>query len=188
MFRFHSKELATDAELLRRFQQDGEINALAELFGRYTGLVYGVCMKYLKNREEARDQVMAVFEKLIRVLPAQPIGNFKGWLYVTTRNQCLMHLRARQSTPEYDLEPAIMENALWLHLEEEPEREANLTHLENCIEQLIEDQKKCVRLFFLEENSYIQVAEKTGYSMNQVKSYIQNGKRNLKICMEEHAS
>lgn len=186
MLRLTSKDSASDAELLARYRENRSLEVLTQLFGRYTALVYGVCLKYLKDREEARDMVMLVFEKLIEVLPHQSIDNFKPWLYVTTRNQCLMQLRKRRGSGPENLDDSVMENTLMLHPDAEPDMELNLTKLESCVERLIEDQKKCVRLFFLEEHSYLQVAEKTGYTMNQVKSYIQNGKRNLKICMEEN--
>ncbi len=186
MLRLSHKESATDAELLLRYQKSRQLEVLTALFGRYTALVYGVCLKYLKDREDARDMVMVVFEKLIDLLPNQSIDHFKGWLYVTTRNQCLMQLRKKSGHVSQNFDAASMENSLLVHLEDEPEMEVNLSKLEHCVERLIEDQKTCVRLFFLEENSYLQVAEKTGYTMNQVKSYIQNGKRNLKICMEEN--
>ncbi len=187
MLRLLKKSPSSDAELLAQFQVNRELAPLTELFSRYTSLVYGVCLKYLKDREEARDMVMQVFEKLIQVLPDQQVTYFRGWLYVATRNQCLMALRVKKSHGARELDASVMEIVHLLHPEEEPEMESNLTKLEKCIETLATDQKSCVRLFFLEENSYAQVAEKTGFNLNQVKSYIQNGKRNLKNCMEENA-
>jgi RNA polymerase sigma-70 factor (ECF subfamily) len=184
---FRKKASIPDAELLEQFQNTRELDVLVELFGRYTAMVYGVCLKYLKEREEAKDMVMQIFEKLVQVLPGQSVITFKSWLYVTARNQCLMALRTKRGREAQEIDPAFVENTLVLHLDDEPEMELNLSKLEKCVEQLAADQKSCVRLFFLEEHSYAQVAEKTGFNLNQVKSYIQNGKRNLKICMEGNA-
>ncbi len=114
------------------------------------------------------------------------VDNFKSWLYVTTRNHCLMHLRAQKGKLKQQFSPELMENQLLLHPEEEPDLEGNLSKLEKCLETLVNEQKKCVQLFYLEERCYKDIAEFTGFDMNKVKSFIQNGKRNLKICMERN--
>jgi RNA polymerase sigma factor (sigma-70 family) len=176
----------TDAELLDRYKLHGELSDLGELFTRYQSLVYGVCLKYLKDRDESKDAVMQLFEKLIQTLKNHEVDNFKSWLYVTTRNHCLMQIRARKSKFTQEFSSEIMENQLLLHPEDEPELEGNLTKLEKCIETLINEQKQCIQLFFLEEKCYKDIAHFTGFDLNQVKSFIQNGKRNLKICMERN--
>lgn len=157
-----------------------------ELYARYTSLVYGVCLKYLKDRDEAKDAMMQLFEKLVATLLTHDVENFKSWLYVTARNHCLMQLRARKGKYQQEFSPELMENQFLLHLEEEPEMEQNLSKLEKCIDQLVNDQQQCVRLFYLEEKCYRDITGLTGFDLNKVKSYIQNGKRNLKICMEQN--
>lgn len=159
---------------------------LGELFSRHQSLIYGVCLKYLKDRDEAKDAVMQLFEKLVDTLRIHDVDNFKSWLYVTTRNHCLMHLRAQKGKLKQQFSPELMENQLLLHPEEEPDLEGNLSKLEKCLETLVNEQKKCVQLFYLEERCYKDIAEFTGFDMNKVKSFIQNGKRNLKICMERN--
>jgi RNA polymerase sigma-70 factor (ECF subfamily) len=181
------KKVATDAELLIRYKQSGDMTYWSELFQRYTSLLYGVCLKYLKDRDDAKDAVMQLFEKLTTTLHKHEVDNFKSWLYVTARNHCLMQLRAAKGKKTEGISADLMESNLFLHLEDEPEMEQNLSKLENCIAQLVAEQQKCVRLFFLAEKCYKEVADETGFDMNQVKSYIQNGKRNLKICMERNA-
>ena len=176
----------TDLELLDRYKSDAELSALGELFSRHQSLVYGVCLKYLKDRDEAKDAVMQLFEKLVDTLRVHNVENFKSWLYVTTRNHCLMQLRAQKGNFTLEFSPELMENQLLLHPEEEPDLEGNLSKLENCIETLVNEQKKCVQLFYLEEKCYKDIAEGTGFDLNKVKSFIQNGKRNLKICMERN--
>ena len=178
--------MTEDSELIEQYKKSGDLGIIGTLFSRYTSLVYGVCIKYLKDREDARDAVMQLFEKLTQSLKEHDIVNFKSWLYVTARNHCLMQLRAKKGKFVEHLSSQRVETALILHLEEEPELEQNLSKLEKCIETLAQDQKWCVQLFFLQEKCYKDITGITGYDLNKVKSYIQNGKRNLKICMERN--
>lgn len=181
----HYKDSSDDA-LLALYRKDGSLDVAGELYNRYMPLVYGVCLKYLKDREESRDAVMQLFEKLVPVLREHDVANFKSWLYVTARNHCLMQLRALKSRQQKEMPAFLMENALVLHPEEVPETEASLTKLEKCMETLVAEQKRCVQLFYLKQLCYKEIVAATGFEDNRVKSYIQNGKRNLKICMEKH--
>lgn len=176
----------SDVELVTRFKESGSLELVSELFGRYTSMVYGVCLKYLKDRDDAKDAVMLVFEKLGPSLQNHEVTNFKSWLYVTTRNLCLMQIRSKKGKFTEELSEGIVESELLLHPEEETELEGDLKKLERCIETLADGQQQCVRLFFLEEKCYKDITLVTGFDLNKVKSYIQNGKRNLKICMEQN--
>lgn len=176
-----------DSELIQRYKESGELTILGELYNRYMALVYGVCLKYLKDREESRDAVMQIFEKLITSLREHDVEYFKSWLYVTSRNHCLMQLRARKGKNFEEISLHLMESDASTHLEEEPEMESNLSKLEHCIEQLVAEQKHCVTLFYMQQKCYKEIVQLTGFDDNKVKSYIQNGKRNLKICMEQNA-
>lgn len=176
----------TDAELIALYKRTEESKWLGILYSRYTAMVLGVCLKYLKDREEAKDAVMQLYEKLTETLKTHEVQHFKSWLYVTARNQCLMQLRSRKGKFTEEISPFLMETASEAHLEEGAEVEADLGKLEKCIEKLNPEQKICVRLFYLEEKCYKDIAQLTGYDLNQVKSFIQNGKRNLKICMEQN--
>ncbi|HMP99114.1 MAG TPA: RNA polymerase sigma factor [Cyclobacteriaceae bacterium] len=175
-----------DLELIARYKKSGDMAVLAQLYQRYTHLVYGLCLKYLKDREESQDAVMQIFEKLRESLKQHEVQYFKSWLYVTSKNHCLILLRARKKELKLreNIAEETMENQLLLHHEEEQGLEQNLGKLEKCIEELAEEQKSCVKLFYLEEQCYKDIAQATGYDLKKVKSYIQNGKRNLKICME----
>lgn len=175
-----------DEELVALYKKSGELAIVGELYNRYTSLTYGVCLKYLKDREESKDAVMHIFEKLIVTLKDHEISQFKGWLYVTARNHCLMQLRAGKNKKFEEISPFLMESGEDVHLLEGPEIESNLSKLESCIETLPEEQKQCVKLFYLEKKCYKEITELTGFELNKVKSYIQNGKRNLKICMEKN--
>lgn len=175
-----------DTQLLVTYRKSGGLEILGELYNRYMSLVFGVCLKYLKDRDESRDAVMQIFEKLIETLKNHEIAHFKSWLYITARNHCLMQIRARKGKNFEEISPTLMESDALLHLDNEPETEANLSKLEKCIETLGDEQKACVKLFYLQEKCYKEIVESTGFDMNKVKSYIQNGKRNLKICMEKN--
>jgi RNA polymerase sigma factor (sigma-70 family) len=181
----HYKKL-TDEELIDLYKKSGKLDIVGELYNRYTALTLGVCLKYLKDREESRDAVMQIFEKLMVTLKDHEVAHFKGWLYVTARNFCLMQLRAKKGKNFEEISPFIMENDAEMHLQEGPEIESNLSKLDKCIQTLGNEQKDCVRLFYLEQKCYKEICEITGLDMNKVKSHIQNGKRNLKICMERN--
>lgn len=145
-------------------------------------LVYGLCLKYLKDREDAQDAVMAIYEHVSKKLLTSEVTHFKSWLYMVSKNHCLMELRKKD--PEVHTE-IFMESDDSVHLKKEKEKlEDDLEALEACIEELKTEQKSCVKHFFLERLSYDQITIKTGIDLKKVKSHIQNGKRNLKICLE----
>lgn len=148
------------------------------LLQRYTLLLLGVAMKYLKNRTLAEDAVQQVFLKSLTSLPEEDIHNFKGWLYILTRNHCLQLLR---NQPNYPIEITAIQVAEEV-AEQENEILATCTpeKINAALEYLSEEQKQSIVLFYLEKMSYQQIMEQTGYNFMQVKSYIQNGKRNLK--------
>ena len=75
-----------------------------------------------------------------------------------------------------------MENALYVHPIDEIDKKED--KLEDCLKQLKDLQKKCIDLFYLKEKSYLQISSELHVTLNAVKSHIQNGKRNLKICLE----
>jgi len=185
-YRMMRPQQMTDEELATRYRQGGDLALLGELFLRYRSLLYGTCLKYLKDRDEAQDMVMQLFEKLTQTLREHAVEHPRSWLYVTARNQCLMWLRAQKGRFSENIDHTPVENELLLHPAGEDNQEENLTKLERCIERLVAEQQVCVRQFYLQEQCYRDIAVATGYTLNQVKSYIQNGKRNLKICMDQH--
>jgi RNA polymerase sigma-70 factor, ECF subfamily len=177
----------TDEELLRQFNRNGSLETLGALYSRYMHLVYGVSLKYLESREDARDAVMQIFEKLISDLPGQEIRNFKSWLYVLTKNFCLMQIRSQKSADGrlegYKFEQEFMESGSEMHPmdREDPSAEADL---QRCMEKLKKEQKQCIELFYYQNRCYQEIAEQLGIDEKKVKSFLQNGKRNLKICLE----
>jgi RNA polymerase sigma factor (sigma-70 family) len=176
----------TDQELLEQFHKDHDNEWLGILLQRYTLLLLGVCMKYLKNEEEAKDSVQQVFLKVIQELHKYKVEYFKSWLYMVAKNHCLMRLREKQGKIT-----AEVTDRLASHPEEENDRQALLQNdhtlelMGEALKELNDEQRQCVTLFYLQKKSYQQVSDETGYSMLQVKSYIQNGKRNLKILIEK---
>jgi len=181
----------TDDWLIDKFKDTGDLDFLGSLYERYMHLVYGVCLKYLKDRDASQDAVMQIFEKLIVELPKRDIENFKPWLHVLSRNYCLMHLRSQKSRfarEEKLLESneIFMESDYELHHNNETALDHDLMALKKCIDELKSEQKECVKLFYLEEKCYQEITEATNHELKKVKSYIQNGKRNLKICMDKH--
>ena len=176
----------SDRELVYRYQKSRNKRYIGELYERYGHLVYGVSLKYLKNVQEAQDNVMLVFEKLMSELEKSDIKNFKAWIHTVTKNQCLMHLRKNKNvrSKEQSIEPIEYSLASeTTDVEQVIAKEHSLTQMEQALNQLKKEQKTCVELFYLREKCYQDIAEITGFSLKQVKSYIQNGKRNLKIIL-----
>ena len=174
----------TDAELLNSFYRDSNQEWIGVLLQRYTLLLLGVCMKYLKDETEAKDCVQQIFLKVLTEVPKYKIDYFKSWLYMVAKNHCLMRLREKSKGAK-----ELFENENLAHYESNKQdllqNEETYTSLEEAMEELNEEQRICVTLFYLQKQSYHQITEQTGYSLMQVKSYIQNGKRNLKILLEK---
>ena len=179
----------TDLELLQLFKLNGDVVIIGLLYKRHVTMALGVANKYLQPEDDAKDAVMQVFEQLIQQINQYKIDNFKSWLYSVVKNFCLMKLRKEKNlTMVRDEEGknifSVVEKEQLMHQEEVKMKESNLNHLEMALETLNEEQKRCIDLFYLQQKSYAEVVELTGYNLNNVKSFIQNGKRNLKIKMQ----
>jgi RNA polymerase sigma factor (sigma-70 family) len=174
----------TDTELLDLYNYDKNQEWMGILLERYTLLLLGVCMKYLKDENEARDCVQQIFLKVLTEVGKYRIDYFKSWLYMVAKNHCLMRLRDKgaKSAKELNNNYAV---ATETDRQELLANEQTYDLLEEAINELSEEQKQCVILFYLKKSSYHQISEKTGYNLMQVKSYIQNGKRNLKILLDK---
>lgn len=182
-----SKNISDEA-LLLIFRETGNLEELGILYSRYMHLVYGVCLKYFKDREESRDAVINIFEKLVTDLPGHEISNFKSWLYVVTKNHCLMAIRSRKT--EAGRVTMMINDPLWFMENSEElhpiDREEGVDdrQLNDCIERLKEEQRECIRLFYFDNKCYYEISDILKIDEKRVKSYLQNGKRNLKICLE----
>ena len=174
-----------DNDLLQNFYRDHDNEWLGILLPRYTLLLLGVCMKYLKNEHEAKDSVQQIFLKVINELHKYKVEHFKSWIYMIAKNHCLMQLRAKgKITSELNEKLAAIEdeqtekNSLL-------EKDALLNKMSEAMMQLSPEQKECVSLFYLQKKTYAEITAITGFTMLQVKSYIQNGKRNLRQMLEK---
>lgn len=176
----------TDAELVLQYKQTQSMDTLGDLYGRYMELVYGVCLKYFKETTESQDAVLNIFEELVTKLIKYEVVNFKAWLYQVATNHCLMKIRSRKNHPKW-VDADIMHLVDNTHLDLASMKEANLLAMEDCIEKLPSDQKQVIKLFYLSEQCYKQIALATLIEPNKVRSFIQNGRRNLKICMDKIA-
>ncbi len=178
------KEIS-DIKLVNLYQSTKDKDIVGELYKRFTQFVFLVSLKHLKNEDKAKDAVMQIFENLFNDLLNHKIENFKSWLYMVTRNHCLMILRKQQTylkkNQDYKKDNEnFMENDYNLHLKENEEKELKADSVQNAVKQLNNEQKECILLFYFEGKSYAEIAQITNYTEKKVKSYIQNGKRNLK--------
>lgn len=174
-----------DSELVLLYRQSGDLKLLGELYQRYLELVYGVCLKYLKEPDPAQDAVMNIFEELVMKLKKHEVENFRAWLHQVAKNHCLMQLRTPKNLKTVELPAALMQNEEDVHLNGVMEKEENFVKLEKCIASLAEEQRQMIRLFYLDGKCYNEIVALTGLDWNTVRSAIQNGRRNLKNCMEK---
>ena len=175
----------SDSELIRQYKERGTIELVGQLFQRYMELIYGVCLKYLQDTNAAQDSAMGIFEELVVKLQKHEVDNFKSWLYTLTKNYCLMQLRAGKKQITVKMDEDVMQSADLLHLNGEQDKEEQLKQLEHCLGTLSKEQRQAVELFYLKGKCYQEVAAITGMDWNKVRSHIQNGRRNLKICIEK---
>ena len=171
----------SDSELLQNFYADHNNEWLGILLPRYTLLLLGVCMKYLKNEEDAKDCVQQIFFKVISELQKYQVEYFKSWIYMIAKNHCLMKLRDKGKIPVELNEQAINapdETEAKLSL---AEKDVLLHKMMNAIKNLNTEQQQCVSLFYLQKKSYQEISVITGFPVMKVKSHIQNGKRNLRL-------
>jgi RNA polymerase sigma factor (sigma-70 family) len=170
----------SDEWLVNQYKDSGNNDFFAELFKRYSHLVFGVCMKYLKDKDNAKDAVMSIFEKLLTDLKKHNIEIFKAWLHTVAKNHCLMLLRKKNHFIQFN-ENISVENNDVKHREEKINQEIKINLLDSAVENLDQNQKVCVRMFYIEEKSYREIMLITGFNYNEVKSNIQNGKRNMQL-------
>ena len=188
IFRGDGAKPVAEAELLAAYRGSGDAALVGALYQPYMEMVFAICYKYLKDEADSKDAVMQIFEKLLVDLRTHEVAYFKTWLHTVTRNFCLMQLRAKRTFVNAgdvnSADPDLL--LLTQQTDEQWVMEGNLNALEHCMETLVPVQRTAIDLFYLKEKCYREIAEETGFDANKVKSYIQNGKRNLKICMEKN--
>lgn len=174
----------TDEELLEQYRETGESEFFGQLYNRYIPLVYGLCLKYLQNEDQSQDAVMEIFENLLPRIRGYEIKVFKTWLYSVVRNHCFHILKENKREIIVDFDSNVMESDQILTLLSEDVEKEQEDALNYCMAKLSEPQRISIDKFFYEEMSYADIVTLTGYDLKSVKSYIQNGKRNLKLCIE----
>lgn len=187
LFSKHSNK--SDEELISNYRLTGDKNSFASLFKNHATVIYGTCLFYLQDKDEAKDAVMNIFEKLLIELKKEEIKNFKGWLSFVVRNHCISFIRKRKTYQkntatyyEFEYKTPDLEEEINIHLVDD---ESMLMNLKDCVPKLKTKQRICIELFYLKHLSYQQISTQTGYGISEIKSYIQNGKRNLKLMIEE---
>lgn len=186
---FFKRNISTysDSDLVRLYKETGKSDYFGELYNRYIPLIYGLCLKYLQEEVKAQDAVMQLFEDLLPKLSRYEIREFRTWIYSVAKNHCFQLLRKENLEIATDFDQQFVETYDISHLldKEETSDDARTAALKHCMEKLPEPQQRCILFFFMEEMSYADIMEQTGYQLKSVKSYIQNGKRNLKSCIEK---
>ncbi|HWV30759.1 MAG TPA: sigma-70 family RNA polymerase sigma factor [Dyadobacter sp.] len=190
LFRLKGNEPVPEAERLADYRRYGDVAVLGALYEPYMDMVFGVCFQYLRNEADSKDAVMQIFEKLIIDLRQHEVSNFKSWLHSVARNHCLMKLRSVRVVSGFEHMEAAEHELHWVTQTEDTalHLDGQLDALDECIQKLSREQRITIELFYMQDKCYRDIAGETGFDMGKVKSYIQNGKRNLKICIEGHGS
>ncbi len=173
----------SEENLLRAFVESGDASFFGELYRRYIPLLYGLCLKYLNNKEGAQDAVMDIFELLVEKVPQYEINNFRTWLYSVAKNYCLQVLRKEKQINYINIEEGVVENQAIFTLTDIAQSQEETEALEYCLTTLPDEQRVSINYFFYDDKSYADIVDLTGFALSKVKSYIQNGKRNLKNCI-----
>jgi len=184
-------ELA-EGELIKKYKESHDIEIPGILFQEYTHIVFGICMKYLSDEDQSKDAVMHIYESVVKDLKIYEVDNFKNWLYKVSKNHCLKIIRRDkqdQRHSEYVKSKSsidIMEFETTMSQMLDGIEEKKIEYLKEAVEKLKEEQRKCIELFYFEDKSYLDIVDITGYPLSKVKSYVQNGKRNLLIKLRKH--
>ncbi|GAB6009318.1 RNA polymerase sigma factor [Dysgonomonas reticulitermitis] len=186
LFSSYKKVEYSDEELLSLFKKTGEAEYFQQLYERYIPLIYGLCLKYLQSPEGSQDAVIDIFENLSQKIQGYEIKIFKNWLYSVVKNHCFHVLKENKREIVVNFDSQFMESDSVLDLLSEDSEEEKDKALSQCLEKLPEPQRVSIEKFFYEEKSYAEIVDETGFHLKSVKSYIQNGKRNLKICIEKN--
>jgi RNA polymerase sigma-70 factor (ECF subfamily) len=183
-----SMEKLSDEDLLDKYKNTGDAEYFGILYNRYIPLIYGICLKYIGDADKSQDAVMQIFENVFPKILQYEVRTFRTWIYSVAKNHCLQMLRKEKKEIHIDFNSEIMESDEILNLlDEEESGEKRSAILRRCIEKLPDKQRNAILRFFMEKMSYQDIVDNDGYTVNQVKSYIQNGKRNLKICIEKNS-
>lgn len=185
IFKSQKEKEYNDEELLALYKKTSEVEYFQHLYERYIPLIYGLCLKYLQNPESSQDAVIDIFENLSQKIQGYEIKIFKNWLYSVVKNHCFHILKENKKEFIVDFDSQIMESDQVLDLLCENSEEEKDKALSKCLEALPEPQRVSIEKFFYENKSYVDIVTETGFHLKSVKSYIQNGKRNLKICIEK---
>lgn len=185
-FSLNKKRECNDEELLLRFKETGKVEYFQQLYERYIPLIYGLCLKYLQKPEESQDAVIDIYENLSQRIQDYEIKIFKNWLYSVVKNHCFHILRESKREIVVNFDSQLMESDETLTLFDENKDEDKESALNQCLEKLPKPQRLSIEKFFYENKSYAEIVDETGFHLKSVKSYIQNGKRNLKICIEKN--
>lgn len=174
----------SNEELFELYKKEGQALYFHELYRRYIPMLYGLCLKYLRNQPDAQDAVMDLFESVSKKVSDYQITNFHSWLYTVAKNHCLLKIRKDKHVFFQDINESVMENGDFFTLSDEEKTNEEKSALEYCMTELGVEQRTSIEYFYYENKSYADIVSLTGYTLEKVKSYIQNGKRNLKNCIK----
>lgn len=180
-----------DERLLERYKETKDLKWISQLFGRYVHLIYGVCLRYTPDVREAEDMTMEVYEKITSKALTHNVKQFKSWVYIVAKNHCLEKIRKMTGRRTESFDPTFMQLAAEFHPIDEVVttelKESQFKRMEDCMNRLNDQQRKSIELFYYKNKTYSQIAAIIEDEVSQVRSYLQNGRRNIKKCVEQQS-
>jgi RNA polymerase sigma-70 factor, ECF subfamily len=161
-----------DANLVARVRA-GDEGAMAALYDRYSGIVYGVALRVLGSTTAAEDVLQEVFLQLWRNPGAFDAerGKLPAWLAVITRNRAIDHLRKR--LPEEDI--ADLSISIDLDIEDEVARRQAVQKIRTVMSELPQEQRKSLEMAYFEGLTHSEISRKTGEPLGTIKTRIRAG-------------
>ncbi|MEL6655687.1 MAG: sigma-70 family RNA polymerase sigma factor [Bacteroidota bacterium] len=180
-----SQDQKSDEELVRQFQQSGDRFLLGLLLRRYSQSILGTCHYYLRQPQDAEDAAMEVCELIVRQLQKpKEIKRFKDWVFIIARNYCFRKLKDNKRLTELstEWEKDFLNSDVQYELGDTlyVQEEALYARVDAEIQQLNEQQRLCLTAFYWQGEKYKDIAARYGMTTDEVRSAIQNGRRNLR--------
>jgi len=177
----------SDEQIVEKYQSGHDVYYAALLFERYNEMTVSLALSYLKNETDAEDAVMESFEIMVTDLKKAEVKNFGGWYYSVVRNHLLKVKRKRERYSSVDLiegyHDSAGEDAKFESIFNDDQTDGDRL-IDETLKELKPMQAKCLQLFYLDGKSYKEIVSELKISEKEVKSHVQNGKRKMKIILE----
>lgn len=169
----------TDIELIEACMRENP-SAQKQLYDKYSSKLYGICLRYCKNEEEAQDILQDSFIKIFTKLNTfQYTGSFEGWLKRITTNTAIEHYRKKVDLEQVD------EITFNPYLSIDSEKTLEVEELLKMIQELPEGYRMIFNMYAIDGFTHSEIAEKLGISEGTSKSQLSRARASLQKKFKE---